>query len=227
MFGFAHELLLLFAAIFLLAALIHGSTGFGFPMVATPLLALVSDIQTAILLTLIPTFVVNLVTITSEGHFSPAVRKHLSLALLAMVGAGVGTLILIFTTTAFFEVLLALAIIVYLLANRIRLRLDWIRLHPRLARTMFGLAAGVLGGLTNVMAPVLIIYGIESGYGKRDLIQASNLCFLFGKLIQLGLFSWYGQFSANELSTSMLMILVVGAALAVGVHVRKRIQCST
>ena len=207
MFGFTNEILMLFAAIFFLAAFIHGSTGFGFPMVATPLLALVSDIQTAILLTLIPTFVVNLVTITSEGRFKQAVRNHLALALLAMVGAGAGTLILIFSTTAFFELLLAVAIVVYLLADKIRLNLEWIREHPRYSRLIFGITAGVLGGLTNVMAPVLIIYAVESRYSKSDLIQASNMCFLLGKLIQLILFSYHGRFTFSELSTSAIMIL--------------------
>lgn len=193
-------------------------------MVATPLLALVSDIQTAILLTLIPTFIVNLVTITSEGYVKQAVKNHLALALLAMVGAGMGTLILIFSTTAFFEVLLAVAIIVYLLADKIRLNLEWIRQHPRFSKLLFGISAGLLGGLTNVMAPVLIIYAMESGYGKRALIQASNMCFLSGKIIQLILFSYYSKFTSNELSVSMIMIIAVGIALAVGVQIRKRIH---
>ncbi len=224
MTGFTPDLLIIFASIFLLAALIHGSTGFGFPMVSTPLLALVSDIQTAILLTLIPTFVVNLVTIFSEGEFRQALRQHLTLASLAMLGAGLGTLILIFATTVIFELLLAIAILVYLAANRVRLELKWIRVHPRASKLLFGISAGLLGGLTNVMAPVLIIYGMESGYGKRELIQASNMCFLLGKVIQLSLFTWYGRFSVNELSTSMIMILFVAIALAIGVWIRRKIH---
>ena len=224
MISFPGDLLIVYAAIFLLAALIHGSTGFGFPMVSTPLLALVSDIQTAILLTLIPTFVVNLVTITSEGNFKQAVRDHLPIALLAMVGAGFGTLILIFTTTAFFELLLAVAIIVYLLADKIRLNLDWIRNYPRMSKVLFGLSAGLLGGLTNVMAPVLIIFAVESRYSKSGLIQASNMCFLSGKLIQLILFSYHGSFTLDELSISAVMIIAVALALAVGVQIRKRIH---
>jgi uncharacterized membrane protein YfcA len=48
------EVLIAATFIFFFAAFIHGSIGFGFPMVATPLLALITDIQTAIILTLIP-----------------------------------------------------------------------------------------------------------------------------------------------------------------------------
>jgi uncharacterized membrane protein YfcA len=224
MIGFEQEVLILFGGVFFLAAFIHGSTGFGFPMVATPLLALISDIHTAILLTLIPTFVVNLVTISSEGDFRGAVRQHLPLALLAMAGAAFGTVMLIVSKPDFFEALLGIAIISYLLATRINLRLTWIRAYPRAAKTVFGLAAGILGGLTNVMAPVLIVYALESRYSKNALIQASNMCFLSGKIIQLILFSAHGSFGVRELSTSVIMILFVVLALAVGVQIRKRIH---
>ena len=55
-------------------------------MVATPLLALLTDIQTAIVLTFIPTLLVNLISIVNEGNIFLATRRHLSLALLAMQG---------------------------------------------------------------------------------------------------------------------------------------------
>ncbi len=222
--GIENHLLAIFALIFFFAAFVHGSTAFGFPMVATPLLALASDIHTAILLTLIPTFVVNVVTIASEGQFRQALRQHLPLALVVMAGAGLGTVVLIVSQPDFFEALLGCAIIAYLWASRVNIRLHWIASHPRTARLLFGLAAGVLGGLTNVMAPVLIIYALESDYSKRELIQASNLCFMSGKLMQLILFSAHGSFSSQELTVSTFMILFVALALFIGVRIRRRIH---
>ena len=91
---FSFEALIFIAVVFLLAAFIHGSIGFGFPMVATPLLALSTDIQTAIVLTLIPTLLVNLISIISEGNILVAARRHFPLALFAMLGSAVGTQIL-------------------------------------------------------------------------------------------------------------------------------------
>ena len=89
--NFSYEAWIFIIFIFSLAALIHGSIGFGFPMVATPLLALFTDIQTAIVLTFIPTLLVNLISIVSEGNILLAARRHLSLALFAMLGSAVGT----------------------------------------------------------------------------------------------------------------------------------------
>ena len=218
------EILIYTGLVFLFAAFVHGSIGFAFPMISTSLLALVTDIQTAIILTLIPTILVNLVTIATEGGFVIALRQHKTLALLAMLGSAAGTHILIYNDSDIFKGLLAFAIIFYLVMNKVNIRLSWVRTYPKLSRTFFGLSAGVLGGLTNVMAPILIIYSIESRYTKKEVIQSSNICFLMGKIIQLFLFTLYGQFSLQHLSVSSGMVVVVAVALYFGVAVKKRIN---
>lgn len=215
------------ALIFFFAAFVHGSIGFGFPLIATPLLALTTDLQTAILLTLIPTILVNVVSISSEGNFFVAFRRYSPVALLAMLGGALGTLVLISVDAEIFKLLLAFAILAYLVADRISLNLTWVRTYPQLARIVFGITAGVLGGLTNVMAPVLIIYSLESGHSKSTLIQLSNFCFLLGKIIQLALFSYFGQYTMSELSMSPIMLLVVSMALFIGVQIKKRIMGNT
>lgn len=218
------EVLIAVTFILFFAALIHGCIGFGFPMVATPLLALVTDIQTAIVLTLIPTLLVNLTSIASEGNILYALRHHLSLALLAMAGSAIGTIILIFTNSNIFEALLGLVIITYLLSDKIKINLSWVYIYPRLSKVVFGVSAGILGGLTNVMAPILIIYSLESKHTKSETIQASNFCFMFGKIIQLVFFSIHGNFNLSELSTSSIMLIVVSLALYLGINFKKKIN---
>jgi len=219
-------IILVAAAVFFFAAFVHGSIGFGFPIIATPLIALVTDVQTAILLTLVPTLLVNTVSIVSEGSFSAALRRHLSLALLAMAGSAIGTLILIFTHSWIFEVLLAFAILAYLFSERLKLSLAWVHNYPRPAKLIFGTLAGIMGGLTNVMGPVLIVYSMESKYTKSDLIQALNTCFMLGKVMQIILFSAHGEFNPGVLSISAVMLVVVSLALYFGVNIKKRIDAT-
>ena len=115
-------------------------------------------------------------------------------------------------------------ILIYLLLEKIKLKLSWIKEQPNFSKFTFGLTAGLVGGLTNVMAPVLIIYSLESKHSKSDTIQASNLCFLLGKIIQIILFSVYGAFTQNALSISSVMLIVTVLALYVGISVRKKIE---
>ena len=222
--NFSYEAWIVLTFIFCLAAFIHGSIGFGFPMVATPLLALFTDIQTAIILTFIPTLLVNLISIVSEGNILLAARRHLSLALFAMLGSAVGTQIMLSVNSDIFKGLLGFVIIIYLLVEKTKLKLSWIRLYPRLSKLTFGVSAGLVGGLTNVMAPVLIIYSLESKHSKSEIVQASNLCFLFGKIIQIFLFTLNDKFTLNELSTSAVMLIVSSIGLYVGIALKKKIN---
>jgi len=219
-----HQHLLIIPAIFFFAAFVHGSIGFGFPMLATPLLALVTDLQTAIILTLLPSFIINLVSILSEGNLLTASRRYLLLALFAMLGSACGTQILIFTSPDKFKILLAVVILLYLAAGRVNLTIPWIAANPGPAKIAFGFSAGLVGGLTNVMAPVLIIYSLEAKHSRAETIQAANSCFLLGKLAQLLMFSLAGAFTSTQLGLSLAMLPVVGLTLAASFVLKRRIQ---
>lgn len=223
---FSTEVFIVAGIISFFAAFIHGSIGLGFPMVATPLLALVTDIQTAIILTIIPSVLTNLASIRSEGNILSASHRYLSLALFVMAGSAIGTHVLIFTNSEIFKVLLAVAIIVYLFADKINFNLTWVVEHQIFSRFVFGVSAGILGGLTNVMAPVLIIYTLESKHSKSDTIQALNFCFLFGKLTQFILFSINDKLTLDKISVSSVMLIAASIALYIGIIIRKKIELS-
>jgi len=221
---FSFVLIFSIALIFFVAAIIHGSIGLGFPIVSTPLLALIVDYQTAILLTIIPTLLVNLGSIRSEGSFVQVVRHYYPLAAFTLLGSAFGTLLLIIFESELFKIILALAIFIYLQSDRIKLNLSWVADYPNVSRLSFGLAAGLLGGLTNVMAPILIIYALESRFPRSEIIRATNLCFLTGKLSQFILFAAHGKFTVSIVSTSVMLLLVTALALWMGVALRKKIR---
>ena len=214
------EFLILLALIIFIASLVHGSIGFGFPMIATPLIALITDIQTAIIYTLIPTLLVNIISIWSEGNFIQAFKRFYPLALFAMIGSAIGTQILIYNSSDIFKLLLALAILFYLSINLIQYEFTWIYKKPKLSRFIFGLGAGILSGLTNAMAPVLMMYTLESKFTKSEIIQASNICFLFGKIIQIILFSFAAVFTVQEMQHSFILLLFVSLALYIGIKIK-------
>jgi hypothetical protein len=217
------DFLIIFSIIVFISSLVHGSIGFGFPMIATPLLAMVTDIKTAIVYIAIPTLLINLISIYSEGNFLQAVKRFYPLAITAMVGSGIGTLILIFTNTDFFKLLLALSIFLYLFIQKFKIQMHWIEKKKRLSIVVFGFLAGLVGGLTNAMSSILIIYSIESKHTRKEIIQSTNLCFLFGKIIQIVLFAIHGSFNQKLLMVSSSSLLVVALAMFVGLKIKNKI----
>lgn len=206
------------------SAFIHGGVGFGFPIIATPLIALFTDIQTAIIYTLIPTLFVNIISISSEGNFFKALKEFYPLALFTVIGSAIGTGILIYSSSEIFKLILAFMILIYLFMDKFKFSIPYIRKEPKKARAVFGIGGGIIGGLTNVIAPILIIYSIESKFTKAQMIQAANFCFLFSKLTQIILFSLSSSLTFEIASESFLSVFAVLIALFIGIKLKKVID---
>jgi hypothetical protein len=108
------------------AALVHGTIGIGFPLIATPLLALITDVRTAILLLVLPTVVVNMANILRGGrsNLSPAV--YWPLAVYGMIGSLIGTRMLIVFSPDPFLPLMAAMLVIYLNAERLGAGFAWV-----------------------------------------------------------------------------------------------------
>ena len=55
-------------------------------MIATPLLAMVTDMKTAVIYVAIPTLVLNLSLLIIEGNFLQTIKRFYLLAVIAMIG---------------------------------------------------------------------------------------------------------------------------------------------
>lgn len=219
--------IVLTVAILAFAGGVHGVLGMGFPMIATPLIAMLSDMRTAMILLLVPTMCNNIVNIVKGGHWEESIKKYWPLAAYGTVGSVVGTRLLIVTDPAPYKLLLAAVILLYLNADRFGMRMAWVRQKPTLAYAVFGLAGGILAGTVNVMLPALIIFALELGLAPTAMVQTFNFCFLFGKAAQMIVFAGAGVFTlATFVVTLPLAGVAVGAGL-VGMAVRDRVDADT
>lgn len=215
-------------AIVLLAGLVHGTLGLGFPMLATPLLALFTDVRSAILITLLPTMAVNIISILRGGSWRMSIGRYWPLAVYVPFASVLGTWLLIITDPTPFKLLLAAVILLYLNLNRVRgLSLGWVREKPFLAYAVFGLIGGFLAGTVNVMVPVLIVLALELGLAPTVMVQVFNLCFLAGKLSQAAAFAYAGILDGPMLLATAPLALLAVAALLVGMEIRKRVDAAT
>ncbi len=209
-----------------LAALVHGTFGLGFPLVATPLLALLTDVRSAVILTLLPTIAVNIAMLATGASQGARLGRHWRLLPFVLLGAVCGTGLLLVLDPRPFLLVLAGALLLYLNQQRLgnRLSLRWIHRRPGLAYVLFGTGAGLMAGTVNVMVPVLIIFAMELRLAPLQMVQLFNLNFLSAKLIQLTLFSLSGAMTMADLQTSLLLLPAALLALAVGKWLRRGID---
>ena len=101
------------------AGLVHGTLGLGFPLVATPLIALITDIKTAVVLVAPATLVVVFAAILIGGAFLQTLRDWWRMPIWMVLGSLTGTAVFIRADAGPLTLLLALAILVYLGLDRI------------------------------------------------------------------------------------------------------------
>lgn len=218
------DFILALICIIFCSSLVHGSIGFGFGMIATPMIALFTDLQTAITYILIPTMVVNIISISSEGKFFEALKKFWFIILLMVVGSSIGTVLLVYSNSEYFKLLLAFIILLYLIQSFIRIEVSFVAKYPKASSYGLGIVGGTISGLTNVVAPLMIIYTLELKYTKKDAIQLSNLCFLFTKIGQIIVFLYYGAFTYKTFEISFVTLIAVLIGMFLGIKIKKRID---
>src|SRR5215475_9369875 len=83
------------AAAVLLAAVVKGAIGFGFPTLGTPLLALVVDVKSAVALLVIPNLVMDSLQVRRGGPLGETPRRLAPMLLFTMIGTVIGTRLLV------------------------------------------------------------------------------------------------------------------------------------
>jgi len=213
-------------AVMLFAGMIHGTLGLGFPMVATPMLATMMDVRSAILITLLPTMAVNIASIANNKSSLASTRPFLPLVLFALLGSIAGASVLAVTDPAPFRIVLAALILLYLW-NGIRIPKQWLMNNSLLAMAIFGLIAGVSAGTTNVMVAILIIYFMSLETPRSTLVPALNSCFLVGKISQIVVLAIAGLVSVRLMLETAPLAVAAVIALLLGQRLQPRIQVNT
>ncbi len=218
---------MLLGLILVVAGGVNGLLGFGFPLMATPLMAMLVDVRSAMLILLIPTMAINVASIAGGGRWQASIGRFWPLALCVALGSIGGTRLLIGTDPAPYKLLLAVVLLFYLGIQTRGLRMPWIHNRPRLAMVVFGLAAGILAGTVNAAVPALIVYVLEMGLAPLVTVQVFNLCFLTGKLAQAFTFGAAGMFTLHIVLITLPAALLALAGLWAGARLRGRVDTAT
>ena len=207
-----------------LAGFVHGALGLGFPLVATPLIAVFLDVRVAILITLLPTAAVNIASIWTAKPSLVVLRRYSPLAIASLVGSVIGSMVLTMSSAEPFKLLLALLILLFLYSNQHGSHgREWFVVNPVWAVVIIGLLGGFSAGTTNVMVAILIMYFLALEIERREMVSAMNLCFLIGKLSQIAVFAAAGLVDMQLVLMTTPLAALALSALWVGQKVSANI----
>jgi len=218
------SMLLATLIVIVVAAMVHGTLGLGFPLIATPMLAVIFDVRSAIVLTLLPTAAVNIVTLLKSGGVGSTLRRWWPMALSAGLGAALGSWFLANHSPEPFRMVLAVTIVIYLVANTFfGERLGFIRATPLFSMMLFGFLAGLANGLANVMVAILLIFVLEMRLERLQTVALLNTCFVVGKFTQIGVLALNGFVTPGTLAATAPLGIVAVVMLLTGMRFRDRV----
>jgi len=212
------------AGAFLFASFIKGTTGMGFPLIATPTLALLLDIRTTYALLLLPNILMDLWQVGRGALPWHLWRQIFPLLLATAIGVVVGTRIMIAVPVAVIYLTLAGAILLFLGASRFRLAGDIPDRWDIPLASLAGFSGGVLTGMTNIGGPIGPMYLLARRYGKRDFVKGVASMFLTAKLSQLAALSGWGLYPLRLLPWSAALSLIALGAFRVGLKAQDRVN---
>jgi uncharacterized membrane protein YfcA len=216
------------AGVMLLSGFVHGVIGFGFPIVATPLLTLALDLKAAILVSVVPTAFMTLINAFRGGRLRESVGRFWYLPLCLAVGSYAGTRLLIVAPGEPFLGVLALVLLVYLNLERFGgAKIDLVRRHPASFGVAFGVVAGIFEATVNVAGPVLLVYFMLAGIPPRTLVQAFNFSFILGKGAQIATWTLAGGITVAAWLSTLPWAIVAWATLALGHRLHDRASVET
>jgi hypothetical protein len=214
----------LVAAIGLLAgAFVKGTTGLGFPLIATPLVALALDLRTTYALLVLPNIVMDLLQVLRREPPWALWRRLLPLFAANVAGVFVGTQLFLAIPARTVYGCLAGMIGFFLASTWLQPERSLSRVHEYWLGPLAGFLGGFFNGVANVPGPPIAMYLLSLKLSKRDMVRAMGSAFLLTKASQMAAISHGGMMRSDVLlASSGLTVLALGGFWA-GLRVQDRI----
>ena len=212
------------AAAFITGGVVKGVTAIGMPLVGLPLLTLVVDVPTAVGLLVVPILASNVVQGLEGSGTLMLLRRFSTLILCLLIGIFIGTAMLARLEQSQLLLVVGLFAVAASLAALLNPSLTIPTWAERWLAPPAGLAAGVVGGMSTLVGPILAVYLIGLKLPRDVFVKCMGLlytitgiCLLVGGLSQ-------GMAGPTTLMLSALGIIPVYAGMVIGQRIRARID---
>ena len=211
-------------AAFVLAGTVKGVIGLGLPTVSLGLLTVALDLPTAMALLIVPSFTTNLWQAAIGGNGRAIIRRVWPFLLMATATVWIGATALTRLDLSLLSGLLGALLVTYAGLNLSGVRISISERREVWAGPMFGIANGVLTGMTGSFIVPGVMFLQAIGLSRDTLVQAMGILFA-ASTIALAL-----ALQRNGLLTNQLNIASVAAlppamlGMVVGQRIRQRLS---
>lgn len=220
--------------IFIVAAILHGITGMGFPLLGTSALTFVMPLSKVVALVALPSLLMSLLVLCSNNKKSfwqeivCYLKTYQLLAISSVIGSILGVKLLLVLPISWLFVLMASVTLYYSLNGLLGIykKTKTIQVVANSKNMIiFGILAGIIGGATNAISPILLIFLFSETDDKNRIAKASNLCYLLAKIVQIYMLKdQYLLLNNREYGLIFLLTILSIIGLYIGIWLRNKIS---
>lgn len=211
-------------AVFLIAGTIKGTVGIGLPTAAVGMLSQFADPRLAIGLVVFPLLTTNLWQVLRAGRFIETVKKYRAFAVSLVVVLGATTFALPYVSTNGLVTVLGVVVVLFATTSLISHPRELPEKFDRVCQLTGGVAAGIIGGLTAIWGPPMVIYLLARRTEKDEFVRALGTLLLLGGIPLVFGFFANGMLDPHLGALSALMVVPSLLGFAVGEQLRKLLE---
>jgi hypothetical protein len=218
------EMALVITAVFLFAGTIKGAIGIGLPTISISIMAQFLDPRLAISLVLIPVIVSNFWQFSKAEKRGQLVANYWIFAACLCFFLLVVSAFALKTSTDTLLLILGIAVVIFTVVTLMGQPPTIPKGYDRLAQIVGGTAGGILGGLTAIWSPPMLIYFLARRIPRDEFIGATGFLLFLGG-IPLAFNYWRGGILEGQLMLlSIAMIAPTLLGFTLGAVIRKRLD---
>lgn len=205
--------------VILFSNFLQTTTGFGYAIVTTPLLALVLPAKESVMLTMLTGLIARLSMlrlVKSAGCF----RDIMPLVFTGIIGSAVGAYTLVLINDYWLKIFIAVILLFTAWGlwkdRRIEIK------HPQQVERLVGACSGFLGSTTSINGPPIIMYYLNAGMGNNKELFRAHLTRYFLVMNVIGVLFAYGA-GTMQIVALWKFVLYSLPALVVGVYFGERL----
>lgn len=218
---------LLVGAALLFAAFVKGVTGLGFPLIATPMVALLLDIRTAVTILILPNLLMDSAQVIRGGFPYDVFRRFAGLIAPTIIGVFLGTMVLVKLPLWILNFCLGVLVVVFVFSSMLKFDFTISAPAEKILGPVCGFIGGFLNGMTNAAGPAVAIYLYSLKLEKRTFVKSIATIFVTTKFTQLVAVSTWNLFNWHTITLSIQVSLITLAGFYAGMKIQDRVNQQT
>ena len=201
-----------------------GFSGSGLPTVSVASMALVIDVPTAVALMPIPLLLANARQAFRGGYLRVSLGRFWPMLVCLPFGTVAGVKVLTGVDPLVVTGLVGAIVVAFAILGQVRFGWRMTARRDRQLQPLVGLSAGLIGGISSIFAPPIIMHLISLRLSRDEYVGAVGLAYFVGIVPMILALAAFDRFGRTEALWGAAALIPVFAGMVLGEKLRGRVS---